>query len=92
MERSHWTHYVFYEHIYKSYPILPSFIRLFSMLATQGLIKTGGRPRPTRENGPDPIFNFFKVKFFLKLHLNDSGFSLGLVQKCSLFIVDEVGY
>jgi len=49
--------------------------------------KASDRPCPTRENGPDPIFTFFfKLNFLnsLKLRLNDSGFSLGLVQKCLL--------
>jgi len=62
------------------------------MLKVLSLIKNkaGDRPRPTRENGPDPnLLLFFQVKFLLnplKLHLNDSGFSIGL----EMFIVDEV--
>jgi len=57
-------------------------------LAKLGLIKNKGddRPRPIRENGPDPNKKN-QVKFVLnplKLHLNDSGFSPGLVQKCLL--------
>jgi len=47
--------------------------------------KAGDRPARPAKTAPTPIF--FQVKFFLnplKLHLNDSGFSLGLVLKCLL--------
>jgi len=46
--------------------------------------KAGDSPRPTRENGPDPIFYIYILKFTVKIALSDSGFSLGLVQKCLL--------
>jgi len=49
--------------------------------------KAGDRPRPTHENGLDLNFLIFFKLFLLnqlKLHLNDSEFSLGLVQKCLL--------
>jgi len=50
-----------------------------------GLIKNkaGDRPRPNAKTSLTPIYLFFQL-YLLKLHLNDSVFSLGLVLKCLL--------